>query len=163
MKDQKHSTSPVAILALVVIVGILIGLCPCSFSCSSERARRVACMNNLIMIGKARMMYAMDHTNGVPDLLAITNYAANPRLFICPSSGHNPGPLPSLRQWSDYVMASGLGTVTPPHAAVAFCPPENHDGKGGNILFDDGSVQWFDAKEFWKEVKPQPESGHVRK
>lgn len=159
MTDRKNPISPVTIFALVIIVGILIGLCPCSFSCSSERARRVGCMNNLKALGNVLMLRVQDNGGTAASLLSITSVANDPRLFICPSSGHKPGGLANVDQWPDYTLVAGMGTGSPSHSVVVCCPPEHHGGKGGNILFDDGSVQWFDAVQFRNQMRPRQTPG----
>lgn len=150
MTNTKNKTSPVAILALVVIAGILIGLCPCSFSCSSERAKRTACINNLSAMGKVMKLYSMDHGEKYPSSFAsMTNYMENPKLYVCPCSGKKTGVIETSDQWADYILVTNLTEKSPSVHVHAYCKPDNHrEHHGINVLFVDGSVQWVRESDF---------------
>ncbi len=149
MSEQKQTSPLIPLFALFVILAILAGMCPCSFSCSKERARRSKCTANLSQIGKALKMCSMDHADRFPaTFLELTNYVGSfPKLFICPSSDHRVGAMTNVNEWTDYAYVSGLTEADPSDGVSAFCPPENHDGDGGNVLFVDGSVQWVAASD----------------
>ena len=52
---------------------------------------------------------------------------------------------PILNERTDYIYVTGLSEATPPEQVLVYCPPENHGGRGGNILFCDGHVEWFEG------------------
>ena len=115
--------------------------------CSHDRARRVSCASSLKQIGLGLKMYAGDHGEEFPaDLLSIRKYlAGNPRLFVCPVTDSDAGDFEHVDLWTDYRYVHGLTEATEPDRPLAYCRPQNHDGEGGNILFVDGHVEWFNA------------------
>jgi hypothetical protein len=62
-----------------------------------------------------------------------------PEYFVCPGTGHRPGSLNAIEEWSDYIYIGNLqdGVM---HAALVIDPPENHHNKYGYVLWGDGSV-----------------------
>jgi prepilin-type processing-associated H-X9-DG protein len=146
------------IFATLIILGVAVWWIASSIDEAKRRPTRLICANNLHQIGRAAELYESDHTNKMQSFQALkdTNgvfYINQPKLFICPHSGNKPGELSNVDKWTDYKVISGLTTASPPEAVVAFCPPQNHGGKGGNILYNDGSVIWANATDFWKLVK----------
>lgn len=116
-------------------------------------SRRSHCMSNLAQIGKALKMYSMDHADQFPPtLLGLTNYlntsVNSPKIFVCPSSGHEPGSLSKVDDWTDYSYVSGLTEIDPCNCVHAFCQVEGHHGEGLNVLYIDGSVQWATTSNF---------------
>lgn len=95
-------------------------------------------------------MYAMDHDKKFPpSFLALTNYACNAKLFICPHSKHTAGAIDTVDAWSDYVIVTNLSEESKQGFVLAYCKPGNHrDKKGINVLFVDGSVQWVPESSF---------------
>ncbi len=119
--------------------------------------RRGRCMSNLAQIGKASKMYQMDHADQWPPTLAdlVPDYIGpNPRIFWCPSCGRPTGALTNLMDWTSYVCVP-LASNAPPQVVQAFCPPENHAGKGANVLFADGSVTWESTDAFDELIREQ--------
>jgi prepilin-type processing-associated H-X9-DG protein len=153
----------VQIVGCSVILAILIGLCPCAFSCamSSERGRRTTCMNNLKQIGMAMNLYASDHNGKQPiRLSSLTQYVggdANARLFMCPTAIRRPESAPprlisefkAKPAYFSYDFLSTTGLVEGPvNAAIdpVMCDkPGNHGEDGINILFADGHVGWWNG------------------
>lgn len=134
--------------ASVVIVAVVV-LCPAAISTSRERARRITCSGNLGSTGLGFKMYAGDHDNAYPDrLVDAGRYVANlPELFVCPSSGNETGSFETVDEWTDYVYISGLGETSSPDTVLMYCPAKNHHGDGGNLLFQDGHVEWFNSEK----------------
>jgi prepilin-type processing-associated H-X9-DG protein len=107
-------------------------------------------MSNLHQIWRALKMYcspAEDERLPLTLHELTTNYVNNPDILVCPCSGHNPGMISNCDNWTDYAYVSGLNEDDP-NGVSAFCPPENHDGKGANVLYGDGSVQWLQVSHF---------------
>ncbi len=138
-------------LAVVLLAGLI--LFPIARARSLAWAHKIACRNKMISYGCGFLMYAGDHGGRFPPHVASsTRYVAQqPLLFICPASGHKPGEsFDDFDAWSDYVYIPGCTDASPPGTVVAYCRPENHRGRGGNILFRDGHAEWF-----WSEGHPQ--------
>jgi prepilin-type processing-associated H-X9-DG protein len=154
-------------LTILFMIGMFAGMLIPAVAGGQEMARRSACVSNLTIIGKGCTLYAMDHQQMFPpDLQSVVPLVGNDaKVFTCRATGHQPGPLDSLNQWTDYVYVPGCkadDTV----AIVAFENPGNHGGKGGNVLYSDGSVAWMNTEEFNKAIlpffKPSAESGPER-
>ena len=110
---------------------------------------RVACANNLKQIGLAVHVYAGDHDNLFPDKLRqVTQYVGSqPQLFVCSESGNEPESIETVDEWTDYGYVSELTTTSAPNSILAYCHPKNHKGQGGNVLFADGHVEWFNSQK----------------
>lgn len=108
----------------------------------------VKCGCNLRMIGLAVKMYAGDNDGVFPDrLVQLRRYVCHsPGLFTCPKSGNKPGPFATVDEWTDYVYIPGLTASSAENAVLAYCPAKHHEGEGGNVLFADGHVEWFDSE-----------------
>ena len=108
------------------------------------------CMSNLSQIGKACVMYSMDHDEALPaSFLLLTNYVSNPKIFVCPHAKKAPGPIDTVDDWTDYVLVTNLTAGSDSVLALAYCKPENHaDRDGVNVLYVDGSVGWTTTDHF---------------
>ena len=149
MKKRKIG-SPGFLLALALIFTfVAVNLIPSFLRYPSmQRARRVACASNLKQIGLGLKMYARDNGNAYPEILSKTSRHLNhtTSLFCCPSSDTEPGTFETVDNWTDYVYVPGLPESVPPDTVIMYCPAKNHKGEGGNVLFGDGHVEWFNAK-----------------
>ena len=86
--------------------------------------------------------YAEGEGDGSPYILqavAETDLAPpglmKPELFVCPATGHKPGAIKSVSEWSDYIYVGKMADYMI-GAALVICPPENHGGKYGYVLFN---------------------------
>ncbi len=107
-------------------------------------------MVNLNQLGKSVLMYRMDHEEACPaDLKALTTggYLRDMRICVCPASGSVPGDAKTVDEWSDYVLVPADADA-PPGTVLAFERPGCHRGRGGNVLYVDGRVEWLQADEF---------------
>lgn len=116
------------------------------------------CLNNLKQISLAMKLYAVDnHDQWPPDLQSIVGchgYCTNPAVFVCPRTGHKPGSMSQIDQWTDYTfMRPTNGMHTNDQGVAAYCLPKNHDGDFGLILFNGGRVSITPAKDFWPVVR----------
>jgi len=136
-------------LGLLFLLGCVVAIVLPAVVCSRERSRRTPCANNLKQLGLGMKMFAGDHDEMFPSkLVDIRRYMADQaKIFICPRSGNKPGTIETVDGWTDYVYISGLSETNSPSEILMYCPIENHGGEGGNILFLDGHVEWFNAEE----------------
>jgi prepilin-type processing-associated H-X9-DG protein len=107
---------------------------------------------HLRQIGVRCRMHAIDHGGRFPakwselewdDAGGITNTTWG-KLFVCPTVGHDPGDWASVDQWCDYRLIPGRTTNDLPQTVLAIEPLSNHK-TGANVLFVDGSSQWWPA------------------
>ena len=122
-----------------------------------RRPRRPSCGSNLKQLGLGIMMWRSDHTNAFPrDWAEISRYIAHqPKLLVCPSSGHQPGDIATASQWSDFSLVTNPAPLFPSEAVLACCSPENHQGEGACVLFLDGHVEWLNSQEWGKILSKQ--------
>lgn len=148
-----------AIAGLVVgytafVVNPIVLLSPPFFCvCGGPSAERILGANNLKQIGVAARMYAADNGGVFPsDLRSCARppylSAGQRYLFISPITGHEPGELSEVDQWSDYVLVPGRKESDPRNTVLGFSKPECYPGEGGNVLFVTGKVRWCDLEEY---------------
>jgi len=108
-----------------------------AITCRPHKSRRSECCNNLSQIGKCMKMYSMDHDDRFPDSFddLSPEYIQQAKLVLCPESGTD-------EDRHSYILVSGLSETNSPNSVHAYCPTGSHGGKGGNILFLDGSIEW---------------------
>ncbi len=116
-------------------------------------AIRRACQSNLHCFDLALSAYCYPPRDFYPTTLwSIGEYDVSPLMFICP--GHYDLPdtvhlsMSNISQYADLIYVAGLGPDCPADVPVILCPPINHNGKGGNVLFGDHRTRWMPAKEF---------------
>ena len=114
-----------------------------------EKARRVACVNNMKGIGLACQLYAADRGEAFPDSFGrvYPDYVSSPRSFVCPKTGAVVGDPAALGIWTDYVLVPGRSKSDDPGAVLAYCRPGNHGDEGTVVLFVDGRVEWLAGGE----------------
>lgn len=132
-------------LFLLLVASLLLP----AVTCDVGPRPRTGCMRNLSQIGMACIMYSMDHDEAFPTSFRhITNFLPDPGTFICPHSGHKPGPLGLVDEWTDYVLVTNLSAASSSDLILSYCQPKNHDGQGCNVLFVDGSTMWTNPEAF---------------
>lgn len=113
-----------------------------------DKAQRTYCAMNLRQINDASRLYAEENHEKFPDdIQQLSKYLPDPRVFICPSSGHKPGNMNAIANWSDYVLVpnrkfGGVDNV------LAYSKLECYQGKGGNIAFMDNTIRWCPREEY---------------
>lgn len=161
-----------AILALIVVT-FSAGICAVAithqtlwlvrdprpmFAQGSERGNRVKCASNLRQIGQGIAVYLNDHPGPHPDSFAsLIKFAdIHPEVFTCPSSNDDRATGNNLQEvlaefqrpghCSYIYTAAARPRNIPSDTVIAYESPGNHEEDGGNVLFADGHVEWFDAK-----------------
>jgi len=122
-------------LACACFVGLVGLACGCAAkSTKPDTAGKIRCLDNL----QAVALVLRTSIPTEPDYpLTLTDTSnTNASLFVCPSTGHKPGDMASVEEWSDYIYVGNLLDVAQdPKVALLICPPENHDGKYGYVVW----------------------------
>jgi hypothetical protein len=144
---------------IVVVLGLAGGVWFVFAALDAARAiaQQARCSSNLHEIGLAMRTYAIGHHDQwFPDFGAIIgcdDRCTNLAVFVCPRTGHKPGTLSQISQWTDYTFVTNAsGMRTNDHGVAAYCSPKNHDGAFGLILFNGGDVAIITATNFWQVV-----------
>jgi hypothetical protein len=116
-------------------LSVLIG---CS---QSPNPAKDPCAANMMQIW--REMMSWEDSRGrdrFPSSLSVLT-DVSPSLFVCPSSGHQPGAITNVDQWTDYIYVPDAQDWMRLDLAILIDPPENHKGKYGYVLFGGGWVE----------------------
>jgi prepilin-type processing-associated H-X9-DG protein len=141
----------VSIALWILILPMMLAILLPALGAARQAAQRMVCATNLREVGNAAQMYALGHQGNFPpdfQTLVQTGSMDRPKLFVCPATHHQPGALADVDQWTDYVLVPNRKSSDPGHSVLAFSKPECYPGKGGNILFVDGSVQWCNQEDY---------------
>lgn len=163
----------IELLVVIAIIGILAGMLLPVIASAREKARRTNCMSNLSQIGKALSMYSMDNSESYPwNLTGLAVSISSPKLFYCPSDASR-SVTNSYAAFSkdncSYLLIrqdnssppKKINAATPANTMISCDKHDNADGnvdgsnfggnhgkKGGNLLYNDGSVVWVNASDW---------------
>ena len=114
---------------------------------------------NMRNIGLRCRVHAANHNGQFPakwsdlkwdDMGGIDNTTWD-RAFVCPTVGHGPGDWKQVDLWADYRLIPGRTTNDSWNTVLAIEPLSNHKS-GANVLFVDGSSQWWPTKRVLSET-----------
>jgi prepilin-type N-terminal cleavage/methylation domain-containing protein len=167
---MKHGFTLIEILIVIAIIAILSGILVPVLAAARESGRRANCASNLRQIGSACRMFSesndsfyprvSDEDNGSQALgLLHPHFVSDINMFKCPSGTDDTPALDSggLLSGCSYAYAfydvlsdennKVIGADEDVLPASSF--PKitlNHLGKGANILWNEGKVEWIDSK-----------------
>ena len=138
-------------LAGSFVMGFVVFLKIAAVIGAKDHAQMAGCSSRLKQMMLFLKMYASDHQEKYPltfnDMVA-TNYLrpGDASILVCPASQPKASVLENIHSWTDYAYVSGLTDEDPMDCVVAFCPPENHKGRGATVAFVGGQVRWFSCR-----------------
>lgn len=159
-------------------VGIIVGL-GCVFTLlgvflrEPEPKALQSCPANLMAIRYALHEYCQRGPSNYPSDLSLLRERSGfsgpwkhlpATTFVCPHSGSATGEISDVMKWTDYIYIQGLNPSSPTNIPILICPPVNHGGRGGYVLWQ-GNVQWKPAEEIEKllaSVSSYAESNSLR-
>jgi prepilin-type processing-associated H-X9-DG protein len=124
----------VAVL-LLFILPILLGTLLPSLAKARESAQRAACAKNVRQLALARQMYQVENGK-YPKTLADLQGFVDLNKARCPASLKNAPP-----GYHDYELLGGTNATD----IIIRENPMNHSGRGGNVAYGDGHVEWVPA------------------
>lgn len=140
-KPFKWAGALIGIVCVVMVIS--------AFNKGWEKMLRLGCNCNLRQIGIYCREYAATNQGRMPSSwsdLSLDEKGTNwGKLFCCPSvrPHHGPGRWSQADLWSDYRLFAGRTTNDSQDRILAIESPGNHHGVGVNVLFVDGSTEWF--------------------
>ncbi|MDY7011501.1 MAG: DUF4190 domain-containing protein [Planctomycetota bacterium] len=137
-------TGPVLMIALIVALALP------ALGYAKEQARQALCQANLNGIGKSIIIYSSENNDAYPPNLEmmISSSGMPKELMRCPSDKSN--------RDCDYFYsppAEKTSEDTNDQTIIACDFKSNHSGKGRNVLFSDGHVQWLTEEQFQQELQ----------
>ncbi len=127
---------------------------------AKETAQSTMCINNLIQLARACILYANDHEGALPSKLSelYRDYVADLGVFMCPVSKKEISEA-TIDAVSDYELAipgAKLGEIKDPGNTIMLLEKEPRHGPGRNVAYADGHVQ---ARVQLEPRRPRPVAG----
>ena len=149
-----------------------------SLNRARETANRVKCASNMRQIGQGILLYSNDHRGKYPDdlgeLMKSQGDLLTLEVFTCPSGDVEPpaevanGTAEKKFAWAKSespftYVGKGMKNSADANLLVLYEREDDHGGDGMNMLFADGSVEWY-AMETAKQIiqagkRPAPQVG----
>ena len=120
--------------ALFIVISALSGAC--------QRRETAIREDDLCLTNLAQIYVGMRHWEGddaiyPPTLTELQGFVPSSQVLVCPATAHRAGSFTNVEQWTDYIYF-GNEREDFLHVALLICPPENHRGKFGHVLWQDG-------------------------
>ena len=139
----------ILVLSACAIVVIVVVMFISSIGPAWEKLARVDCETSLSLLGLPLREYAAAHNGHFPSTWVELNFTGDDtnivKLLRCPSTRHDIGIWSQVDLWADYHLIPGRSTNDPPNTILALEPLANHRSAGANVLFVDGTTQWWPA------------------
>jgi hypothetical protein len=138
-------------VAAITLLGLLL-FTGCSQSQSEKRGD--LCLTNFALIREELRPWTLQ-ANSFPSSFN-EFHTTNLTMFVCPGSGHAAGSMTNVADWTDYIYldrAEHISQAILIDVAILICPPENHGGKYGHVLFGDQSVRRLPADQIRALIK----------
>src|ERR1051326_1752250 len=124
-------------LSMPTLAGLLI-LTACSPGQGGRRGAGNLCLTNLDAIMREFRPWKLS-AYSYPYSFDSLPKTIRPGIFVCPSSGYIAGSMTNVDEWTDYIYLSFRGPEDMLlDTATIICPPENHGGKYGHVVWGDG-------------------------
>ncbi len=138
-------------LAIIAFCLLLVG---CSPTTRTSAGRANLCMTNMMAI-YWEVRYWNFNGDTFPPSLASLAQTNPPPQFVCPCSGHTPGSMTNVEVWTDYIYLSGtyMDSMLLGDVATLICPPENHGGHFGHVVWGDGVIERLPADKIRALIK----------
>jgi hypothetical protein len=93
------------------------------------------CLSNLTSIWEACQQWMGDGAIYPSNLSVLVQpIITNSAVFVCSATGHKPGSMTNVDQWTDYIYFASAPELYD-QIPVVICPPENHGGRFGHVIW----------------------------
>ena len=127
-----------------------------------EWADIAACKTNMAIIRTAILQYARVHDGRLPQKLSelVSEDLVPADMFACPATGRWDEVAKDVDARSDYIYAGAGHHINEAESftiPILWDRPQNHGGKGVNVAYLDGHVQWHEQPPAF--ISPEPAAG----
>ena len=144
---------------ILLITVVLVTAYPVAAGTTREK-----CDEHLKTLGQLCLTYAGQNDGNMPQRLSELYYQAYTfelDAFVCPCKPVEIEGRAEIDQKSGYVLSPASDADADPRPLVQDRSAKNHDGKGINVFYSDGTIRWQEAAEPEPgpapDLKPRPE------
>ena len=157
------SCSRVILLTLLLLVTVFGFPWGCAKSPQQSPSSEM-CRSNLTQVWRLLMQWVGEGDTFPPSLARLAEVTTKSNLFVCPNTGSRPGTMANVEEWTDYIYIGNQLEVSVLYGANLICPPENHGGTHGHVVWNGGNVDTLDAAQIrslisdpWRAAKNPPD------